>query len=100
MSLLLEVGRVAILANLALLLALGYVWVTSYRNTRALYPLALSAFAGLLLIQNGVWLYLYVLNDAYIYWFTDVGGGLQLALTALCTLETAALVALGWLTLR
>lgn len=100
MSLLLEIGRVAILANLALLLALGYVWVSSYRQTRALYPLALAVFAGLLLVQNGVWLYLYVGHDGYVYWFTDADLGLQVALMSLCGLETAALVALGWLTLR
>lgn len=100
MSILLEVGRVAIVVNLALLLALGAVWVQSYRRTRARYPLALSVFAGLLFAQNVVWLYLYLGHDGYIYWFTGASTPLQAAMTSLCGLETAALVVLGWLTLR
>lgn len=100
MSILLDIGRVAIVANLAMLIALGAVWVSSYRQTQALYPLALSVFAGLLLVQNAVWLYLYLLHDDYIYWFSSIDLGLQLGLTSLCTLETAAIAALAYLTLR
>lgn len=100
MSWLLEFGRISVLANLVLLLALGYVWIRSYRSTRALYPLALSLFAGLLVVQNIVWLYLYSLHSGYIYWFLDVDVNLQMALVSLCALETAALLALGYLTLR
>ncbi len=100
MSLLLEASRVAVLVNLGLLVALGYVWVSSYRSTRALYPLALSVFAALLVLQNAVWVYLYVVDSSYIYWFTSLEIGLQLALFSLCGLETLALVVLGYLTLR
>lgn len=100
MSLALSVGRVAIVVNLVLLVALAAVWVQSYRRTRAQYPLALSVVAGLLLAQNGLWLYLYVGHSGYIGWFRHVDVALQTALAALCTLETAALLALGWLTLR
>lgn len=100
MSALLDIGRVAIVVNLGLLIALGAVWVQSYRRTSALYPLALSLFAGLLLVQNAVWLYLYLAHDGYMNWFLAVDGSLQLALISLCTLETAALLVLGYLTLR
>lgn len=100
MSWLLEVGRISVVANLGLLLALGYTWIASYRQTHALYPLALSAFAGLLITQNAVWLYLYLLHDGYIAWFLNIDATLQLLLMSLCVLETAALVALGYLTLR
>lgn len=100
MSILLDLSRIAVVANLGLLLALGYVWIGSYRRHRAAYPLALSVFAGFLFVQNGLWLYLYLVHEHYGNWFTSIGGELQMALMGLCALETAALVFLGWITLR
>lgn len=100
MSILLDLSRLALAGNVVLLVALGAVWVQSFRRTRAQYPLALLVVAGLLFVQNLVWGYLYLFDDAYVGWFQDVGGELQLALFSLCGLETLALAGLGWITLR
>lgn len=100
MSVLLEISRLAVVANLGLLAVLGYVWVSSFRRHGAMYPLALSIFAGFLVVQNVVWLYLYSLQTDYIDWFLAVGVELQAPLMALCVLETVALVVLAWLTLQ
>lgn len=100
MSLLLEISRIAVLVNLGLLLALGYVWVGNYRLHGALHTLALSVFAGFLFVQNVVWLYLYVASDTYIAWFVYGATNLQVPLMALCVLETFALAFLAWITWR
>lgn len=81
-------------------MAVGYVWIGNYRRHRALHTLALSIFAGFLFVQNIVWLYLYGINEYYIDWFVHTGTDLQVALMALCVLETGALAFIAWITLR
>ena len=100
MSVLLDVARLAAAANVGLLLALVYVWAGNYRRHRAQHTLGLLVFAGFLLLQNGVWLYLYVVDAQFIRWFYDGSGSYQLAMTSLCMLQTAALVFLTWITWR
>lgn len=100
MSLLLEVARIAAAANVALLLGLGYVWLGNYRRHGATHTLALLVFAAFLLVQNFVWLYLYVLHTGYIEWFLEADIDVQALSAALCALETAALAFLTWITWR
>lgn len=100
MSYLLTVSLVSVILNLGLLLGVGYIWVGNYRRHGAVHTLALSIFAGFLFVQNIVWLYLYGVNQDYIDWFVRINFDLQLMLTSLCVLETAALVFLAWITLR
>lgn len=100
MSLLLDLGRVAVIVNLGFLAALGYVWIDGYRRHRATHTLALCIFAGFLTVQNLVWGYLYVLHDGYVGWFINSDPSLQGLLMALCVLETAALAAMTWITWR
>lgn len=100
MSVLLEVARAAAAANIALLLMLGYVWISNYRLHRAHHTLGLLVFAGFLFIQNLLWLYLYILDDTFIWWFRDGGQRYQIGMTLLCGLQTAALLFLVRITWR
>lgn len=100
MSLLLEAARAAVLLNVGLLVALGYVWLSNYRQHGATHTLVMLGFAGLLFVQNLVWFYLYAADPRYIEWYLAVDADLQAWLTALCVLETVALAALTRITYR
>ena len=94
----LEVGRLAAAGNIGLLVALSYVWVRNYRRHGAKHTLALLVFGAFLLLENVVWVYLYVLNAGYIAWYRAATLEVQLAVTGLCLLEFVALVVLTRLT--
>lgn len=98
MSMLLDIGRAAIVCNLGFLAVLSYVWGRNYLNHGATHTLALLIFAGFLTVQNVVWGYLYVLHGDYVSWFANADPDLQMLLMALCLLETAALAAMTWIT--
>ncbi|MES3518075.1 MAG: hypothetical protein PPP58_10465 [Natronomonas sp.] len=100
MSLLLELARASVGANLLMLSMLGYVWGRNYLDHGARHTLALLVFSGFLVVQNLVWGYLYVIDIEYVEWFVGSEPSLQLALTLLCGLETAALAFLTWITWR
>lgn len=100
MSLLLSAARLSVLLNVGLLLALGYVWLSNYRRHGATHTLVLLVVAGLLFLQNIVWFYLYAVDPRYIAWYLKVDADLQAGLTALCVLETVALVVLTRITYR
>ena len=100
MSLLLDIGRLAALANLGLLLALAYVWGGSYRRHGASHTLGLLVFAAVLLVQNSLWLYAYLLHEQFIGWFARGDLFYQLTVTGLCGLQTLALVVLVRITWR
>jgi hypothetical protein len=94
MTLWLDAARVAAGVNVVLLLALGSVWLRSYRQHGAKHTLGLLTFAGFLLAENVLWLYLYVLHPSFIGWFDATSTDVQIGVTMLCALE---LVALGFL---
>ena len=96
MTLLVDVARVAIVANLLLLLGLVYVWGDNYRRLHSKHALGLVLFAGFLLVENGFALYFYFLDPVLRVWVTDVPGVAQVAMTTLRVLETAGLAALSW----
>jgi hypothetical protein len=99
MSLWLDVARVSAGLNVVLLLGLGYVWGRNYRQLRSKHALGLLVFAGLLLLQNFLWLYLYNGNPDLRGWlYTGVPLARQ-AVMGLCVLETGALSFLAWITL-
>lgn len=100
MSLLLDVARLAAAANIALLGMLAYVWGTNYRRHGASHTLALLVFAGFLLLQNLVWVYLYVFHNTFVGWFHQGDPTYQVSMTLLCGLQTAALVFLVRITWR
>lgn len=100
MSALLDVARGAAGANIVLLLALVYVWGKNYLNHRASHTLGLLIFASFLLVQNALWLYLYLFNGQFVRWFGRGDLDFQLSITLLCGLQTAALVFLTRITWR
>ena len=100
MSVLLEVARLAAIANIGLLAALAYVWGGSYRRFRAQHTLGLLVFAAFLLVQNGLWLYLYVVHEQFVGWFVDGDIVYRWGMTLLCGLQTVALLALVRITWR
>lgn len=96
----LQAARVAAGVNVLLLLALLSVWGRNYRQHGARHTLGLLVFAVMLLVQNGLWLYFYLLHPAFIGWFVNAGIDVQLGVTMLCGLELLALlflVRITWL---
>lgn len=100
MSLWLTLGRLATGANLVLLVGLSYIWLRNYRRHGASHTLALLIFGGFLLLENLVWLYLYVLSSGYVAWYEATTVTIQVAITGLCALEFVALLVLSYLTWR
>lgn len=98
MTMWLSVAWMASIVNLGLLLILGTIWLRAYRNHGARHTLALLIFAGLLLVQNGIWAYFYGIHPAFIAWFTNSTSDIQFGLVLLCGLETIALLVLTWIT--
>ncbi|QCC50390.1 hypothetical protein [Halapricum salinum] len=94
------VAQAAAVANLLLLGALGWVWVGNYRSHGASHTLAYLVFATFLFVENIVWLYLYLLDDAFIRWYEITTPTIQLSMAALCGLETIALLAVARITWR
>ena len=94
MSVLLEVARLAAVANIVLLMLLGYVWGRSYLRVGAAHTLGLLIFAGFLVIQNSLWLYLYTQHYQFMRWFEVGDATYQVGMTLLCGLQTVALLAL------
>lgn len=100
MSAWLTAAWLAAAANVALLLALGSVWLRGYRQHGASHTLGLLVFAGFLLVENALWLYFYLLHPAFVGWFEASGPEMQMGITALCGLELVALVILARITWR
>jgi len=100
MELWLNAARAAAGANVLLLLALGSVWFRGYRSHGASHTLGLLVFAAMLLVQNLLWLYFYVLHPDFIEWFRVTGTDVQIGITLLCGFELAALAFLSWITFR
>jgi hypothetical protein len=100
MGIWLDVARVTATLNVFVLLSLVYVWVGNYRQHGADHTLGLIVVGGFLLVENVLWVYFYVLDDAYVDWFVATGTMMQLGLSMLCVLEFAALLFLARLTWR
>jgi hypothetical protein len=92
MAIWLDLARAAAAANALLLVVLGWVWFRTYRQHGAAHTLGLLVFAAFLLVENAVWLYLYLLHPAFVGWFVNAGVDVQIGVTALCGLELLALV--------
>lgn len=99
MDLWLGAARLAAAVNAVLLVALGYVWLRNYRRHGASHTLGLLVFAAFLLVQNLLWLYLYVLHPGFVGWFVAAGTDVQVGVTLLCGLELVALAFLARITL-
>ena len=93
MSLWVDVARVAIVLNVALLAGLGYVWGGNYRRLRSKHALGLLVFGLLMLAENGLGLYFLTIDPMLM-----MKGAKQQAQTTLRLLMTAAFVFLAWIT--
>lgn len=100
MSLWLDAARVAAAANVLLLLALGSVWLRNYRRHGAQHTLGLLVFDAFLLVENLLWLYLYVLRADFVDWYSNTSPDVQVGMTMLCGLELIALLFLVRITWR
>lgn len=98
MSVWLDISRVAAAANLVVLLGLGAVWLRNYRQHGARHTLGLLVFAVFLVVENALWLYLYILRSDFVGWFVNASGDVQMGMMLLCGLEFVALVVLVRLT--
>lgn len=100
MSTWLDAGMAAAGLNLGLLAVLGSVWLRNYRRHRASHTLGLLVFSSVLVVQNALWLYFYGLHPAFIGWYVNTTTEVQIGMTALCGLETVALLVLARITWR
>ena len=92
MALWLDLARAAAALNLGLLVALGWVWIQSYRRHGATHTLGLLVFSAFLFVENLLWLYFYLVHEAFVGWVVNSGTDVQMGVTALCGLEFVALV--------
>ncbi|NHX36927.1 MULTISPECIES: hypothetical protein [Halolamina] len=98
MSRWLDVARIAAGVNVVLLLGLGNVWLRNYRRHGASHTLGLLVVGGFLLLENLLWVGLYVFHDGFVGWFVATTPDVQIGMTLLCGLELIALVVLARLT--
>lgn len=100
MSLWIDAIRVAAVVNIVFLVGLSVVWGRNFVEFRSKYSLSLLMFAGFLLLENALSLYMYLFDPALSGWlasdYTPVVG-LQ-AMLGLHVLETAGLSFLVWST--
>lgn len=100
MAIWLDFARAAAGLNVLLLVALGAVWLRNYRTHGASHTLGLLIVAGFLLVENGLWLFFYVVHPGFIGWFVNSTQDIQIGLMFLCGLELVALLALARITWR
>lgn len=99
MGLLIDAARAATALNTVLLAMLTYVWARNYLQFRSKHTLGLSVFAILLLAENALAFYYYMLDPDLSVWFsTAVPDIAWNAMLSLHLLEFGALVFLTWVT--
>ncbi|MFC6837998.1 hypothetical protein [Halomarina ordinaria] len=96
MTLWVDVARVAIVANVLLTAALGYVWGRNYLQFRSKQPLGLVVFAAFLFLENVLALYFYQFEPTLRVWVTSVPLVAQSAMTLLRLCEFGGLCFLTW----
>ncbi|MFC7227114.1 hypothetical protein N0B31_06840 [Salinirubellus salinus] len=100
-SVLVDAVRVLTLLNAAVLLGLAYVWGRNWLDLRSKHSLGLLLFAVLLLGENLLGAYLFVLDPTISAWVADpdlVPPPAQVAMAAFRALEFGALAFLTWIT--
>jgi hypothetical protein len=100
-SVLVDAVRVLTLLNAAVLLGLAYVWGRNWLDLRSKHSFGLLLFAALLLGENLLGAYLFVLDPTISAWVADpelVPPPAQIAMAAFRALEFGALAFLTWIT--
>jgi len=99
MSLWVDITRAAMGVNVLLLLVLVGVWGRNYRQLRSKHTLGLLLFGLMLLGENMLGLYFFVVHSQLGAWFAglpDIASGSMMALRLA---ETVAIAFLAWVTL-
>ena len=100
MSLWFDVARVAAGLNILLLAVLLFVWGRNYLDLRSKHALGLMVFAVLLLLENAVALYIYLLDPTLSVWFSSAVPAIAWrGMMSLHVLETAGIAFLVWITM-
>lgn len=93
------VARISVTLNVLLLLVLGAIWARNYWQFRSKHTLGLFVFSLLLLAENALALYYYMVDPTLARWFaTAVPAIAWRAMMLLHVLETVALLFLAWIT--
>jgi hypothetical protein len=99
MSLWFDVARVAAGLNILLLGVLLTVWGRNYLDLRSKHSLGLMVFATLLLLENVVALYIYLLDPTLSVWFSSAVPAIAWqGMMSLHVLETVGVAFLVWIT--
>ena len=99
MTLWADISRVAMGVNVLALLVLCAVWAQNYRQFRSKHTLGLLVFALMLLGENALGLYYFLVDPTLTGWFSGIPDIAATALMALRLLETLAIGFLLWVTL-
>ncbi|MFC4990155.1 MULTISPECIES: hypothetical protein [Saliphagus] len=99
MSIWIDAARLSTAVNVLILLALSYIWARNYLRIRSKHVMGLLIFALLLLAENALAFYYYLIHEDLSAWFaTGVPVIAWRAMLILHVLETAALAFLLWVT--
>jgi hypothetical protein len=100
MSLWFDVARVAAGLNILLLAVLLSIWGRNYLELRSKHALGLMVFAILLLLENVVALYIYLLDPTLSVWFSSAVPAIAWqGMMSLHLLETVGIAFLVWITM-
>ena len=100
MSFWFDVARVAAGVNILLLAVLLSVWGRNYLEFRSKHSLGLMVFAVLLLLENAVALYIYLLDPTLSVWFSSAVPAIAWrGMMSLHVLETVGVGFLVWITM-
>ena len=98
MAVWMNVAGGAAAVNVAILLVLVGVWGRNYRVLGSKHALGLAVFGLLLLTENGLAFYYYVLDPQVATLLRDAAPVAGRAMSAVQILETLGLALLAWLT--
>lgn len=100
MSIWVDVATVSAGANIVLLGTLAYIWGRNYLQFRTKHTFGLLLFSLLLLAENALALFMYLLDPTLSGWFsTQVPVIVWRLMLLLHVLETIGLAFLTWITL-
>lgn len=98
MGLWFDITRTATVLNIGLLVILATVWTRNYMEFRSKLTLGLSMFAVLLIAENALKLYFYMLHPLLAGWFLELPELHHTAFMLLALFEFGAIAFLLWVT--
>lgn len=100
MTLWVDAARVATALNVLMLAVLAVVWGRNWLRLRSKHTLGLLTFGLLLLVENALSFYYYMVDPALVGWFsTSVPAVAWRVMLAVHVVETVAIAFLVWVTL-